>query len=221
MVAPLDGPLRRAILLRHGQTAWNLEKRWQGRTDIALDATGLAQAERAAEVLVRDASIVSLTYSPLRRAAQTAAVLKGAFDLRGRPLRRRSDERLVEIDTGQWSTMLHSEVHDAYPEESAALARGEDIPRGVHGESMADVAARVRPAFDEATAPLAAGESALLVLHGAAMRALAADAVGLTHGQVAHTFTAIGNCGWIVLVGDDSGSWRVEQWNAGAGAAAP
>lgn len=214
MIAPLDGPLRRAILLRHGQTAWNLEKRWQGRTDIALDATGLAQAERAAEVLVRDASIVSLTYSPLRRAAQTAAVLKGAFDLRGRPLRRRRDERLVEIDAGVWSTMLQSEVREAYPDESAAIARGEDIPRGIHGETMADVAARARQGFDEAVEVLGPGESALLVMHGAAMRALVADAVELPHATLAATFASVGNCHWVTLVGDGA-RWAIEQWNVG------
>lgn len=214
MIASLDGPLRRAILLRHGQTAWNLEGRWQGRTDIPLDATGLAQAERAAETLVRDASIVSLTYSPLKRAAQTAAVLKGAFDLRGQPLRRRVDERLVEIDAGVWSTMLHADVREQFPDESAAIARGEDIPRGVDGETLADVAVRARQGFEDAVGALSAGECALIVMHGAAMRALVADVVGMSHATLGATFSSVGNCHWVTLVGDGS-RWAIEQWNVG------
>lgn len=214
----LDGPLRRAILLRHGQTAWNLEGRWQGRTDVPLDPTGLVQAERAAEVLVRDASIVVLTYSPLKRAAQTAAVLKGAFDLQGRPLRRSADERLVEIDVGVWSGMLSSEVEEQFRSECGAIAEGEDIPRGLDGETLAEVAVRARRGFDEAVSGLGAGESALLVMHGAAIRALAANLVAVPPSTMDAMLASIGNCRWATLVGNGP-RWVIESWNVGAGSA--
>ena len=90
-----NDPLRRVILLRHGRTAWNAQGRWQGRLDVPLDEVGLCQAERAAALLVRDGSITRLVTSPARRAAQTATVLKGAFDLAGRPLVRSQYERLL------------------------------------------------------------------------------------------------------------------------------
>jgi len=68
------GVSRRIVCLRHGQTLWNVEKRFQGHTDIALDETGVAQAARAASLLaaLRPTMIVS---SDLRRAFDTASAL--------------------------------------------------------------------------------------------------------------------------------------------------
>lgn len=62
------------LLLRHGQTDWNLEGRFQGHTDIALNATGLAQAQAAAQRLTGH-SVTAIVSSPLVRASKTAAIV--------------------------------------------------------------------------------------------------------------------------------------------------
>lgn len=62
------------IFIRHGQTDWNLESRTQGRTDIPLNATGIAQAHQAKKLL-KGHSIDTICYSPLLRAKQTAEIL--------------------------------------------------------------------------------------------------------------------------------------------------
>jgi probable phosphoglycerate mutase len=71
----------RICLVRHGETAWNAEKRIQGQTDIALDQTGLAQAAAAARWLSRQ-PVDALYSSDLLRAKQTAACIADALNLR-------------------------------------------------------------------------------------------------------------------------------------------
>lgn len=209
------GPLRRAILLRHGQTAWNAERRWQGHTDVPLDDVGLRQAERAAQLLARDGSIVRLVTSSAKRAVQTALVVKGALDLAGRPLALERDPRLLEIDMGQWAGLLHDEVLERFADDAAAIERGEDIRRGLTGETLAEAVARVRLGFDDAVAPLRAGESALIVLHGAVMRGLTAGLVGLDAGVSKEKSASIDNCRWIEVTQRAADEWRIERWNAG------
>lgn len=181
---------------------------------MPLDEVGLCQAERAAALLVRDGSITRLVTSPARRAAQTATVLKGAFDLAGRPLVRSQDERLVEIDMGEWAGLTHADVAARWPEDSAAVARGEDVRRGVVGETLAEATARVEGAVRDVARTLAAGESALVVTHGAVIRGVAGVMAGLSPIAVRTALTSVGNCRWVTLV-ERQGSWAVERWNAG------
>lgn len=216
MEEPADGPLRRAILLRHGQTAYNAERRWQGWLDVPLDPVGLRQAEYAAELLARDGRLTRLVSSPLRRAAQTATVVAGAFDLAGRPLVRSFDERLREIDMGQWAGLTHEEVVERYPHESAALARGEVVRRGIDGETVAEATGRTREAFTDVLASLAPGDVPVFVAHGFVLRGLVADLLGMDLRQFHTLFTTLGNCRWAEVVAESDGTWRVERWNAGA-----
>ena len=109
----------RLVLWRHGQTAWNAERRFQGQSDIPLDEAGQAQAERAARLLagLRPDLIVS---SDLIRATGTAA-----------PLARLTgldvilDKDLRERHGGGWEGLTDAEIRARYPAEHAAL----DPPR--------------------------------------------------------------------------------------------
>lgn len=216
MVEPVNGPLRRAVLLRHGRTAWNAERRWQGHLDVPLDVEGLAQAERVAQLLAQDGAIASLTFSDLRRAAQTAAVIKGAFDLAGRPLRRREDARLREVDMGQWAGLTHDEVAARFPEDCAAIAAGVDVRRGGDGETMGEAVRRARAGFADAVALVDAGEAALFVLHGAVLRALVVDMCDIPSAVAHRALGSVGNCCWVDLVETAPGSWHIQTWNAHA-----
>jgi len=101
------------VLWRHGQTTWNAERRFQGQSDIPLDATGQAQAQRAARLLagLRPDMIVS---SDLSRAANTAA-----------PLARLTgldvilDKDLRERHGGQWEGLTDTEIRARFPAEHA------------------------------------------------------------------------------------------------------
>ena len=207
--------IRRALLLRHGATDWNLSGRWQGRTDVPLNAQGVRQAEEAARALVRDTDITRIVHSTAKRAAQTAAVISGGFTLVGRPLPLSSSDQLVEIDVGEWSGLTHDEVAERYPDLTDALGRGEDVRRGMTGETLAEAGERVRVVFDEVMSQAGAG-TVLFVMHGAVIRALTTNVVGLPESAAFHALAQVGNCCWVELGWDEAHGWRIHRWNAAA-----
>lgn len=90
----------RIFIVRHGQTAMNHAKKLQGRSDIALNETGIRQAEMTAEKLKEKGIGFDYVFSsPLGRAVQTAALISG------RPSKIRTDERLIEMDYGPYEGM--------------------------------------------------------------------------------------------------------------------
>lgn len=134
------------VLIRHGETDWNVEGRYQGQADPPLNARGLAQARRLAEEL-RDAGLDVLYSSPLRRAAETAEILASALNL---PLH--LEPRLMEINQGAWQGRLRGDIAARYPE---TFRRWQTEPWRVTppgGESLAQVQARVYSAVEDIVA---------------------------------------------------------------------
>lgn len=133
----------RLILIRHGETDWNVEGRYQGQADPPLNQQGLAQARQLAQKL-RGVGLDVLYSSPLRRALQTAQILAEALDV---PLH--TEPRLVEIHQGEWQTLLYTEIAARYPE---LFDRWQTEPWTVTipgGENIAQVQERVYAAVDE------------------------------------------------------------------------
>ena len=100
--------------------------------------------------------------------------------------------------------MTAGEVAEQFPEEQAALAAGEDLPRGVHGETLSQVAARVRAAVDDLLAELAPAQTAVVATHGVAGRAVVASLVGLGQHE-AWRLGGLDNCHWAELREDRPG----------------
>ncbi len=135
--------MTRLILIRHGKTEWNLERRLEGRSDPPLNGEGIAQAQRMATEL-KNAGIDAIYTSPLRRAYQTAQILAWAVDVR-----LEVEPRLTEVDQGEWQGRLRSEIERATPD---LLHRWETAPwstRPPGGESLKEVQRRVAEALDE------------------------------------------------------------------------
>jgi glucosyl-3-phosphoglycerate phosphatase len=201
---------RRVVIWRHGETDHNAQGIWQGHLDTALSATGRAQAAAAAAALAAHEPAV-IVASDLQRAAETARALAAVV---GREVR--YDERLREIHVGQWQGMSAGDVAARYPADQEALARGEDLPRGVDGETVAQVVARGRAAFEELLDDLGAGECAVVATHGVAGRAMAASLVGLDQHQAWLSLGGLFNAHWAELREGRLG-WRITAWNVGAG----
>ena len=207
------GP-RRIVIMRHAETVDNAARIWQGHKDSELSATGRDQVLAAAPHLAayQPALLVS---SDLQRAAATADAIA---QLTG--LEVRLDGRLREVNVGEWQGLHADEVRERYPEAIAALDRGEDVPRGVTGETREGVARRVGEAVREIERELLVGETAIIVTHGVSGRVGASDLVGLDQDVSDAVFRGLDNCHWIELVeGRKSFSeqvrWRISGWNLG------
>jgi glucosyl-3-phosphoglycerate phosphatase len=185
----------RLVLWRHGQTRWNAEGRFQGQTDIPLDAEGEQQAERAARLLaaLRPDVIVS---SDLARAMATAAPLARLTALTVTP-----DKELRERYGGLWEGLTDSEIRTRYPAEHAQwYPPGGEADRA--GAAMARIAAGMAP-----------GTLAVVVSHGAAIRLGAARLLGFPE-DLWGAVGPLANCAWSVL-GRRRSRWRLLEHNAG------
>ncbi|HEY5247164.1 MAG TPA: histidine phosphatase family protein [Dermatophilaceae bacterium] len=199
---------RTLIVWRHGETDHNASGIWQGQLDIALSHKGREQALKAAAALTsyRPSLIVS---SDLQRAADTARSLADRLDVQVR-----YDQRLREIHAGVWQGKTAGDVAEQFPLEQAALLAGEDIRRGVHGETLGQVAERTHEALQALLANLPAGETAVIATHGVAGRAAVAGLVGLDQHLAWRTFAGLRNCHWAELR-EYAGAWRIVAWNVG------
>lgn len=99
------------ILIRHGETDWNVEGRWQGHADVPLNARGLAQAAQIAQALA-GTQLDAIYTSDLKRAEGTAEPLA-----RDQNLDIHVDPRLREINQGEWQGLLVSEIQARYADE--------------------------------------------------------------------------------------------------------
>ena len=188
------------MLLRHGQTVWNAERRFQGQSDIPLDPTGEAQAERAARLLaaLRPSVIVS---SDLGRATATAAPLARITGLEVS-----IDKDLRERAGGRWEGLTDTEIRAQYPVEHASWTPPE-------GETWAVVAHRAKAAMERVADGLAPGTLAVVVSHGAAIRFGMGELLGL-RADVSGILGPLANCSWSVLE-RRGGRWRLLEHNAG------
>lgn len=163
--------LNRLVLVRHGQTEWNVTGRLQGLTDSALDETGRAQSRALADRLAGEPADALWT-SPLLRAVETAEAL--AETLRLTPI---VHHGLRERDVGVWGGMPYSEVAKRFPSEWERVLSGEDLPVG-GGETKAAVQARMIEAV-EVIGAAHPGGTVVVVSHGLALKTLVCGLLGL------------------------------------------
>ncbi|HEY0249907.1 MAG TPA: histidine phosphatase family protein [Kofleriaceae bacterium] len=164
------------LLVRHGETPWNREGRYQGRTDIPLSSDGVAQVQRLAHRLA-GVPIVHAVASPLSRAKSTAeAILENH-----RGVKLDIHDGLLEISHGQWEGKLASEVELSHAEMFGVWrsAPGRDAKAGPGAESLGDVEARAWPVFEHLCSSLGAHGTGLLVAHDAVNRAILCRVLGL------------------------------------------
>ena len=192
------------MLWRHGQTIWNAEHRFQGQSDIPLDETGQAQAERAARLLaaLRPDLIVS---SDLSRAAQTAAPLARLTGLEVT-----LDKDLRERHGGRWEGLNDTEIRTQYPVEHANWTPPDGEPSPVVAERVAGALHRIAEAIAEPGMPTGL---AVVVSHGAALRLGMSRLLGMPE-DLFGVLGPLSNCSWSVL-GRRNGRWRLVEHNAG------
>jgi probable phosphoglycerate mutase len=178
------------LLIRHAQSIWNEEGRWQGWADPPLSALGERQVQRAAAQLTAEPPFDMVVSSDLRRARQTVEMLSAALQLPGPPS---VEPGLREYDIGAWTGCTREEIEQRWPGELERLARGE-LKAPPDGEDQIGFDVRVVAAGKRVGAAAhAAGAARLLVVaHGGVVRALA-RAANRTEYRVGHL---AGYWGW-------------------------
>jgi broad specificity phosphatase PhoE len=188
----------RLVLVRHGRTAWNLEGRAQGHTDVGLDAVGREQATAMAACVARMAPS-ALWSSDLARARQTAEELATATRLEAV-----YDARLREFDVGERAGLTVAEFAERYPVEHASWKAGHitgDVPGA---ETTDQVVARMVPALQDVWDATKPGETTVVVSHGACLKVSLGAFLGWPATATA-TLRGLDNCGWVVLEEDPAG----------------
>ena len=148
-------------LIRHGQTEWNAEKRMQGRMDSPLTALGIEAAKQLAPELPE---VGALYASPLGRTMQTADILFQGLEIH-------RDDRLREIDMGDWEGRLQSELDVEEPELHARFWKEPHRYSKEGAETVDQVAERAVEFFQEVV-ERHAGETVAVVSHTVVIRSI-------------------------------------------------
>ncbi len=173
------------VLVRHGETDWNRDHRFQGHADIALNETGRAQVRVLAAELSGESFSIAYT-SPLRRAAESAEILAAALGLEVRPC-----DALKEVHVGSWAGLTVPEVEGRFPD---GLRRWIESRAGWEGGETYDELGkrvlmglrRIEEAHRDATV--------LAVTHGGPIRSVQAAIRGLPFEASRDEVRFVENC---------------------------
>jgi len=180
------------LLIRHAESSWNAAGRWQGRGDPPLSARGVVQAGALVQELAREAIDVIVS-SDLRRAADTAAILG-----RARGLRPLLDERLRELDLGDWEGLTREEIASRAREALRRFDAGDPEVRPGGGETLREIEQRARSTI-RALVAAHGGRRLALVTHLGVIRALVGGSAGFARGAETDAIASgaqLGNACW-------------------------
>ena len=162
--------MKHVVLIRHGESQWNLENRFTGWVDVPLSPRGEQEAREAGEKL-RAFRFDHAFTSVLTRAIKTLEIVLDVIGQSGLPVER--DQALNERMYGELQGLNKAETAKQYGEAQVKLWRRSYDVRPPGGESLQDTADRVLPYYREHIWPrLAKGETLLVVAHGNSLRAL-------------------------------------------------
>lgn len=174
-------------LVRHGQTAWNKEEIFRGRTDIPLDKTGLKQARLAGEYF-KGMVIQGIYSSPLSRAWQTAEQIALFQNLKAQPI-----EGIIDMSFGNWEGHALKEIERIDPETYRQWREEPHLARLPGGETLDDVQFRAMASLKEVIEKHP-GETLVLVSHRVVNKVLICGILGIDSShfwQIAQDTTAI------------------------------
>lgn len=194
----------RICFVRHGETAWNTERRIQGQLDVPLSAAGHGQARAAANALVQE-EFAAIYSSDLSRARQTAAA---AAHLLKMPVQ--LNPALRERDYGIFQTLTYEEARLSFPGEFARHARRDPDFAFPGGESLSRFAARVTCCVDELV-ERHRGRQFLVFTHGGVLDVLHRHASGKPLSaprdfeipNAALNWLEVSDCRWSILAWAD------------------
>ena len=165
--------MTKLILIRHGESLFNLEKRYTGQLDVPLTEKGLEQAKITADYLLKNYKIDEIYSSDLSRAIETAKPIAEPLGIKIK-----TDVRLREIYAGAWQGLLFSEVKEKHREDYELYKANPATGRSTGGESMADVLRRVHAAILDIVRDNPE-KTVLVSFHNGPLKALQAPLLGI------------------------------------------
>jgi 2,3-bisphosphoglycerate-dependent phosphoglycerate mutase len=170
------------VLIRHGQSQWNLENKFTGWVDVPLTDLGREEAKRGGELL-KGMKFDKAYTSVLERANETLDIVLSVTDQKDLPIEK--DEALNERHYGDLQGLNKAETAKKYGDEQVHIwRRSYDVPPP-SGESLKDTAARTLPYFEKHIIPdLEAGKNILIAAHGNSLRSIVMKLDRMTKEQV-------------------------------------
>ncbi|HWQ80854.1 MAG TPA: 2,3-bisphosphoglycerate-dependent phosphoglycerate mutase [Ignavibacteria bacterium] len=173
------------VIVRHGQSQWNLENRFTGWIDIDLSPKGVEEAKSAGKKLVGYRFDKAFT-SALTRAQRTLDIILEEIDQKGIPVEK--DKALNERMYGDLQGLNKDETRHKFGAEQVHIWRRSYDIAPPNGESLKDTAARVMPYWNEKIVPeLTNGRSILIAAHGNSLRALVMHLENLSKDEILQT----------------------------------
>lgn len=158
--------MKTLYIVRHGETEWNKIGRYQGITNVPLNENGIAQAKACGNAL-KDVHFDRILSSDLSRALVTAETIRG-----NRQLEIKTDERLREINFGDWEKLLFTEIEERWPGLIDQMYRRPDIVKVPNGESFQEVQDRAWSAVSDFLNENNKDETILITCHGGTIRTI-------------------------------------------------
>ena len=180
------------VLVRHGESQWNLENRFTGWVDVPLSAKGVEEAKRAGERLEKENLKFDLAYtSDLKRAQDTLTLILETIGQAGIPVTK--DQALNERHYGDLQGLNKAETAKKFGDEQVKIWRRSYDIAPPNGESLKDTAARTLPYFEKnVVCDLKAGKNVIVAAHGNSLRSIVMDLEKLTKEQVLELNLATG-----------------------------
>jgi len=154
------------FLIRHGQTSWNVEGRYQGSCDIELNSTGIRQAELASKYFSR-VKFSNIYSSPLKRTMETAIIINGRAE-EGIMTR----DGLKEVDFGKWEGLKFDQINKDYHEDYQKWMEDPYNNHPTGGESFKELTLRTTSVIDSIVAENEDDSSAAIITHGGVILSL-------------------------------------------------
>ena len=162
--------MARLVLLRHGESQWNLENRFTGWVDVPLSPKGIEEAKSAGEKL-REVKFHRAFTSVLMRANETLRIVLEAIGQTGIPVEK--DKALNERMYGELQGLNKAETAQKYGDAQVKIWRRSYDVRPPGGESLKDTAERALPYYEKMIKPhILKGETIIIAAHGNSLRAL-------------------------------------------------
>lgn len=193
------------ILVRHGETFYNAQKRWQGILDIELNENGLKQAKLLAKSL-KDYPVDVFISSPLKRAYVTTETVAKA---QGKTIAY-TDDRLKEINFGDFAGLTPEERMEKFPTETKLWAKNPWLVTFPNGENLRDLQYRARNALEDAVAKYP-GKTIFIGAHSHVNSVIICSVLGL---DPQHFSQIVQNNTCVNVLRYEDGVWQVVTMNS-------